>query len=111
MKRFSIALISALCISSFCYAAKEYVYSLSYPDMMYMYWNDADKTQEFRLFVEEKHEGKPADQVTLVCNGNDIQATTGSWTKCDVNPHKPISFLIRKENFKNGANGVSSRWY
>ncbi len=77
--------------------------------MMYMYWNDHDKPQHFRLYVEKLIDNKPADQVTLKCNGEFILAATGGWTSCDVNPHKPVSFIVTKEHFKNGASGVSER--
>lgn len=40
-----------------------------------------------------------------------MTAIAGDWTTCEVAPHKPVSFTISKENFKNGAAGVSERSY
>jgi len=116
MKRYIPLLIAAATLSSTLYAnntrfPETRAWGISNPGMMYMYWNDAEFVQHFRLYVYKTIKDKPADQVFLTCNGEKIAAVTDSWTSCEVAPHKPVSFTITKDNFKNGAYGIVKRFY
>jgi hypothetical protein len=116
MKTLQMTLIALVLILSPVYAVhahsiKVCVFKISYADMLYMYWNDADEPKEIRLYVDAQNEGKPGDTVVLDCNGKDIYVEAGSWAKCNVAAHKKVSFTIPKKNFENGAYGESKRWY
>lgn len=116
MKKLLTAMLTAVLISSPLYAGdavsyETHPYRISDAEMMYMYWNDADEAQHFRLYVNPLINNKTADIVTVKCNGNEIYAVPGTWTSCNVMPHKPVSFLVSTKNFINGAEGVSERFY
>jgi hypothetical protein len=116
MKKYFIILITAATLSTSLYAGTTHfpetrAWGISSAGMLYMYWNDAEFPQHFRLYVNNTWKNKPADQVTLTCNGDKVTAVAGDWTSCEVAPHKPVSFTITKANFKNGAAGVSERSY
>lgn len=113
MKKIFLMLLAVGCISgATAYASASpatRVFMISYPVMFYMYWNDQDSARQFRLLVEPEINGKPADKVTLRCNGAEVDVLPGSSAACDVNPHKPVSFIVTAKNFKNGARGVSEK--